>query len=481
MAETRTDRTEFMGLLALMNQVAATQGWGYPYWNMVRLDAVIAALHDALRDGTAQPVAPVLAPDAQVAGGGQLPATQALEVVQTFVDRYGRETAPGPAAEVEAEEGVANPLTPPELGTPTQEATGFEGGAFVAAYTWTDGAGGETLASDAATTTLPYLPGGLYSQLTLTLPSTPAAVGAAGANIYIQHRGGNVVLAKRITDADQDEVLLDGTIADCWRTAPFVNSMGSNRALEITGDTAPEGAEKTRFYVRPEGATWADADRRIAVGGLDEWDVDEVSYPLLYTGATGTLVPGYPPTISQVQAIRPVDLETETIGELSWEQLPVEVVLETELVRSLGEAILAGFAVTAHAPADMGVHVAVGEVLMSAGRFIHEQSTDLIIPTADLVEDRIDIVCIADDGAIEGPTENAALKGTPGPTPGPPATPVGYLKIAEIYVTASDTEITSGDIIDSRLLMTTLVTETAARIAEDQSIAEDLQDHEADA
>jgi len=128
----------------------------------------------------------------------------------------------------------------------------------------------------------------------------------------------------------------------------------------------------------------------------------------------------------------------------------------------------------------MSVDVATGEALMAAGRFLPDAVDDLVIPTADPTNDRIDIICIADDGTIEGPTENANLKGTPAASPVPPSTPSGYLLIAEIYVTASDTEIATGDITDMRSLLTTLVDETAARIAEDASIDSDLSDHIAD-
>jgi hypothetical protein len=59
--------------------------------------------------------------------------------------------------------------------------------------------------------------------------------------------------------------------------------------------------------------------------------------------------------------------------------------------------------------------------LLTSGMF-EPEAVELTIPTADLNYDRIDIVCLADDGAIEGPTENAALKGTPAATPEVPAT-----------------------------------------------------------
>jgi len=96
------------------------------------------------------------------------------------------------------------------------------------------------------------------------------------------------------------------------------------------------------------------------------------------------------------------------------------VTLETELADAIGDTIISGFVVTANAPADMKVDVATGDALMAAGRFT-PAGIELTIPTADPADDRIDIICIADDGVIEGPTENASLKGSPAGTPAPPA------------------------------------------------------------
>ena len=58
MPDTRTDRTSYLGLLALMIAAADTENWSYPYWNAKQIDAALAALADAPRDGTVPLVAP---------------------------------------------------------------------------------------------------------------------------------------------------------------------------------------------------------------------------------------------------------------------------------------------------------------------------------------------------------------------------------------------------------------------------------------
>jgi len=481
--EARTDRTPYLGLLALMIAGADSQGWGFPYWNQYWLDAALSGLAQAVRDGSVPLAAPASAPTAGIsASAGIIPGEVALEIAQTFVDEFGRETEAGPVALVTTPVALVDPLEPPTLGTPTLGgASGYEGGLLEIWFSWTDGAGGETLASPGAQVEVPYQAGGLKSEVALTLPSTPAFLGAAGANIYIRHRGGNVVLAYRIETDDVDEITLTGAVADCERSIPLARSTGSINAIDITG-ASPVGEHGflTRFYIRPEGSVWTSQDSRLRIGGVEEWDPATVEYPLLYTGSAEQSAPGYPPPVSQVKALRPLDLGTEVIGTLDWTRLPDEAALDTELALPIGDCLLSGFLVTAHTPADMAVDVATGVALIAAGMFA-PGAIELAIPTADPTLDRIDIICLADDGTIEGPTENANLKGTPGAEPSAPTTPAGYLIIAEIYVTHAEMEISTPDITDSRVLLTTLVDETAARVSGDEGIAGDLNTHAADA
>lgn len=103
---------------------------------------------------------------------------------------------------------------------------------------------------------------------------------------------------------------------------------------------------------------------------------------------------------------------------------------------------------------------------------------NVLIDTPDSSLDRIDIVCVA-FGVIDELSGSRKVKdaisnvittqslvvqkehkatiqivaGTPGVSPVAPATPSGYLKIAEILVTAVSGIVNSGDVTDSRVLM----------------------------
>ena len=162
-------------------------------------------------------------------------------------------------------------------------------------FSWTDGAGGETLPSPSAQVDVPYQAGGLLSEVTVTLPSTPAVAGAAGANIYIRHRGGNIVLAYRILVDDVDEITLTGAVADCYRSLPSGQQLrlqqGHRHHRRRPPRRAPPSPASTSAL---SGASWPAADRRLKLAGVDEWDPASVTYPLVYTGATDELTAGLP-------------------------------------------------------------------------------------------------------------------------------------------------------------------------------------------
>ena len=161
-----------------------------------------------------------------------------------------------------------------------------------------------------------------------------------------------------------DEITLQGAVADCYRGSPLVNSTGSVNAIDITGQAAPAGAARTRIYIRNQGDAWASSDQRLKLNGVDEWDPATVTYPLIYTGATGELTAGYPPTVTQVKAIRPIDLSTEAIGAITGANLPPEAVTEIELARSVGTVLLGGLEVQQSEAVNMTVTVTAGEAIM---------------------------------------------------------------------------------------------------------------------
>jgi len=482
--EERTERTAYQGLLALMVVAADSESWGFPYWNSLLLDAALQGLAQAPRDGTAHLTAPALAPTtALVAGGGVLPAGQSLEVVQTFVDAFGRETLAGAAVIQSTGAPLADPVSAAAFGSITESGTGYEGGLFEIWFSWTDGASGETLPSPVVTTDLPYRAGGLKSEVVVNLPSTPAAAGASGANIYARHRSGNVVLAYQILVDSVSQATLTGVAADCYRTLPLANSTFANRAIDITGRAANGGESPglTRLYIRPEGATWSAGDRRLKLAGLDEWDPTTVTYPLRYTGGTGELAPGYPPSVSQVKAIRPVDLATETVGTLSEAQIPGTLARDEEVAQLLGGPyVVSGLLVEAQASPNMTVKSSLGICVSSSRIWSVAADTSIAIAAADPTNPRIDIVCVNTSGAVVSSSEDASCKGIAAGSPVAPSTPAGYVELAQVSIPATDTTIEGGQLTDSRTLIGTVLASLVALDTAIDTVSGDLTTHVAD-
>ncbi len=474
MPDERTDRTNYLGLLALMMTAADAENWSYPYWNVLMLDAALSGLAWAERDGVAHLTAPTVMPTAAlVTSGGLLAAGRDLDIVQTFVDDYGRETLGGPIAGLNTGVPIVDPAVAATYGTITPGGTGYAGGLFEAWFSWTDGNGGETLPSPVVSMDVPYLTGGLLSDIQVVLPSLPSAVGAAGANVYARHRSGNVVLAYRIEVASVDTITLTGVAADCYRTLPLANSTLSSRSINVTGRAANAGETPalTRFYVRPDGTAWSSGDRRLKLAGVDEWDPDTVTYPLLYTGATGELVAGYPPSISQVKAIRQTDLATETVGILPNAQIPAEIARDAEIAALLGGPyVVSGLVAAAQGAPDMTVQVSTGWAVSNTRLWNPSAAPVVTIATAHGTLGRIDLVCIDASGTIVSSGTDAACKGTAAGSPAAPADPTGYVVLAQVTVPALDTTIESGQIVDYRPLHPTLVQldiETDAHAADD--------------
>lgn len=459
MPEERLDRTAYQGLLALMLAPHDSENWSYPYWNIKQLDAALQGLALAPRDGVAHVTAPTVMPTAAlVTSGGVLAAGQDLDIVQTWVDDYGRETLAGPIADLNTGAPIADPVVAATFGAVTPSGTGFEGGLLEVWFSWTDGSTGETLSSPVASMDVPYLSGGLLSEVVVDLPSTPAVAGASGANIYARHRSGNVVLAYQILVDSVSQVTLTGVAADCFRTLPLANSTFASRSVNITGQAvnAGETPALTRFYIRPDGTEWVVGDRRLKLAGVDEWDPDTVTYPLVYTGATGELAPGFPPTVSQVKAIRPLDLATEIIGILAESLIDAAIARDSEVAALLGGPyVVTGLVTAAQAVPDLSVQVTTGWAVSSTR--LWNPAADLVvgIDTAHGTLARVDIVCVNASGVIVSSAEDAACKGTPDAAPVAPTTPTGYVLLATVSVPAADTTIETGQITDAREIVST--------------------------
>ena len=124
-------------------------------------------------------------------------------------------------------------------------------------------------------------------------------------------------------------------------------------------------------------------------------------------------------------------------------------------------------AVSANSPVGMSVLVAsgwaaiVGTTQANMGTYMaYNDATDtLAIATADPTNPRIDrVVVTVNDAYYSGATNNVVLSvltGTPAGSPTAPATPANSISLATIAVAAAALSIGSGNITDTRVLVTT--------------------------
>ena len=129
-------------------------------------------------------------------------------------------------------------------------------------------------------------------------------------------------------------------------------------------------------------------------------------------------------------------------------------------------------AVTANSPVGMSVIVAsgwaaiVGTTQANMGTYVayNDASVVLTVATADPTNPRIDRVCVTvNDAFYTGSLNNVTIQivtGTPASSPVAPATPANSISLATISVGAGVLSINSGNITDTRVLVTTNIPES---------------------
>lgn len=108
-----------------------------------------------------------------------------------------------------------------------------------------------------------------------------------------------------------------------------------------------------------------------------------------------------------------------------------------------GDVVISGLGVSAQGSPDMTVAVAAG-MSRIAGYFAYKAGENVAIAAAHATLDRIDLIVIDWNGALSRVAGTAALR------PVTPAIPANSLQLAQVYVAAAVTSITSGAIIDKR-------------------------------
>jgi hypothetical protein len=124
-------------------------------------------------------------------------------------------------------------------------------------------------------------------------------------------------------------------------------------------------------------------------------------------------------------------------------------------------------AVTASSPANMSINVAagwaavVGDIQPNMGTYVayNDGTVNIAITTANPTNPRIDLVCLTvQDSYYSGSADDVILQviaGTPASSPTVPATPVNSIALASVAVAAGALSITSGNITDLRVSVTT--------------------------
>jgi len=128
-------------------------------------------------------------------------------------------------------------------------------------------------------------------------------------------------------------------------------------------------------------------------------------------------------------------------------------------------------AVTANSPVGMSVRVAsgwaaiVGTTQANMGTYVgyNDAQVTLTITAADVTNPRIDLVCMTvNDSFYTGSSNNVVLQvvaGTPAGSPVAPSLPANSISLATVAVAAGALSITSGNITDTRVLVTTNIPE----------------------
>ena len=123
--------------------------------------------------------------------------------------------------------------------------------------------------------------------------------------------------------------------------------------------------------------------------------------------------------------------------------------------------------VTANSPVGMSVVVAdgwaaiIGTIQPDMGAYViyNDASVTLTITTANPTNPRIDLICATvNDSYYSGASDNVVFQviaGTPGGSPVAPSLPANSIALAQVTVAAGALSISSGDIADSRTLVTT--------------------------
>lgn len=128
--------------------------------------------------------------------------------------------------------------------------------------------------------------------------------------------------------------------------------------------------------------------------------------------------------------------------------LPLIVQRQIQILgRAINDCVLSGCAVTAQGSPNLTVAVAKGAV-MTNGILRAVTAGNVTIPAADATKPRFDIVVVDSSGVKQ------CRQGTANPSPIPPLLSSNDVALCFVYVRPADTDITSGELLDARVIST---------------------------
>lgn len=243
------DHTQFAGLTRLApGDSLSEDGYSFQNRNPEVIDHFLRLIvthrhdaHPALANPTTDPA--VATNDT----GGQIPADTDIFVAYTLIDSDGGETLPNPTVQqVTTVAGLADPTGVP-VAVADSAAGSLMANSYAYAITVTDGMGGESVLSPAATVNVPPAANG--EVVISGLSSIVAGSGGVGWRLWRQSGGGDWALYATGLAAT-DGITDNGTLpCDCGVSPPTVT--GSSRATSQLSVTVPGGqpADAVQFAI----------------------------------------------------------------------------------------------------------------------------------------------------------------------------------------------------------------------------------------
>jgi len=144
--------------------------------------------------------------------------------------------------------------------------------------------------------------------------------------------------------------------------------------------------------------------------------------------------------------------------EYDRDDVVMDAYINAMLARNYGNGVIYGYAnelaVSPNSPADMTVLIGTGKAQLADGTVLEITTQQQLTLTAPTTDNRYDIIVINSTNP-----NGAVIQGTESANPVPPDLPENTVLLATILLTPTTTSISSSDIRDCRIFMSTIVAE----------------------